>query len=108
MLDLLFLLLLMTWSAGVGLAILRRLAAEPEHPTDRLALAVPLGLGALALATMGLAELGWLGRPGLAVLFGLGAGLGLGERAGLRRLFRDPVSPEGQGGSIGNRWIGLA
>ena len=70
MLDLGFVLLLTAWSAGVGLRVLDRLGQTPEHPADALALAVPLGLGMLALAALGLGEFGVLtpgrleGRPG--------------------------------------------
>lgn len=74
MLDLGFVLLLMIWSLAVGLRMARGLGASFVHPADAAAIAVPLGLGVLALATFGLAELGWLGRPGLAVVLILGFG----------------------------------
>ena len=57
-LDLGFLILLAIVSAGVGFRLLGWLLATPEHPRDAWALAVPLGLGALALAVLGLAEAG--------------------------------------------------
>ena len=85
MLDLGFVVLLTIWSAGVGLWTLRRLGSTPEHPADALALAVPLGLGLLGLATLGLAEVSMLNRMGLAVVLALGAVLGWrGHGDGLR------------------------
>ncbi|MEJ7638863.1 MAG: hypothetical protein WKF75_13055 [Singulisphaera sp.] len=80
MLDLGFVGLLTIWSAGVGLWTLRRLGSTPGHPADALALAVPLGLGLLALATLGLAEFSILNRMGLAIILALGAALGSRER----------------------------
>lgn len=76
MLDLGFVGLLTIWSAGVGLWTLRRLGSTPGHPADALALAVPLGLGLLALTTLGLAEFSMLNRMGLAIVLALGAALG--------------------------------
>jgi hypothetical protein len=78
-LDLGFLLLLTLWSAGVGLRIADRLAPRPEHPTDALATAVPLGLGVLALAALGLGELGWLTPIGLGCVLAVGACAGGAE-----------------------------
>ena len=66
MLDLGFVLLLTFLAAGIGLRLLDRLGGRPETPADALALAVPLGLGILALAVLGLGELGVLNRGGLA------------------------------------------
>ncbi|MEA2633036.1 MAG: hypothetical protein QOE66_3255, partial [Chloroflexota bacterium] len=76
MLDLGFLLFLTIAAAGVGLRLLDRLGGRPESPADALALAVPLGLGMLALATLGLGELGVLNRTGLAVVLAVGTVLG--------------------------------
>jgi hypothetical protein len=73
MLDLGFLVLISIWSAGLGLWILKCLDQTPEHQVDALALAVPLGLGALALAALGLAELGMLNRAALVLVLMLGA-----------------------------------
>ena len=84
MLDLGFILLLTAWSAGVGLRVLGRLGQTPEHPADALALAVPLGLGMLALAVLGLGELGVLTPGGLKVVLVVG---GAARRA--RGLSRD-------------------
>ena len=81
MLDLGFVGLLTIWSAGVGLWTLRRLGSTPEHPADALALAVPLGLGLLGLATLGLAEFSMLDRMGLAIVLALGGGPGRRARA---------------------------
>src|SRR4051794_7708838 len=91
MLDLGFVGLMTAWSAGVGLWALQRLRSLPEHPADALALAVPLGLGFLALATLGLAELGILDRTGLAALFVIGAAVGSRDAwRGAARLARRP------------------
>ncbi len=70
--DLGFLMLLTIWSAGTGLAVVRRLAPVPDHPTDAMALAVPTGLGALSLATLGLGTAGWLTPAGLAGILAVG------------------------------------
>jgi hypothetical protein len=95
MLDLAFVLLLILWAAGVGLRVLARLAPVPEHPADAMALAVPLGLGALALAALGLAELGALNPAGLAAVLAVGAGLG--GRRGLDAAARLVGRPEPAG-----------
>jgi hypothetical protein len=55
-------------AAGVGRRVLARLRELPVHPADALALAVPLGLGVLALGTLALGELGCLNPAGLSVL----------------------------------------
>ena len=68
MLDLAFIALLAAWSAIVGRAMLRCFGPIPEHRADVLALALPMGLGALAMAVLGLAELGGLGGPGLIAI----------------------------------------
>jgi hypothetical protein len=65
MTDLAFLLVLLTWSAGVGLWVLRRFGPPPDDLFDALALAVPLGLGALALAVLGLGDAGALDQDGI-------------------------------------------
>ena len=65
MLELAFIAFLAAWSAVVGRAMLRPFGPIPEHRSDALGMALPLGLGAMAMAALGLAELGWLGRPGL-------------------------------------------
>ncbi len=79
MLDVAFVLLLTTWSALVGRAILASLDAVPSNRSDAVALAVPLGLGALALAALGLGEVGWLDRGGLGVVFVAGIVIGIGQ-----------------------------
>ena len=60
MLDLLFLVTLSAWSVVAGLWLLRRFGPVPENRWDAVALAVPLGLGALGLAALGLGEFGRL------------------------------------------------
>ncbi|WP_435008462.1 ArnT family glycosyltransferase [Tundrisphaera lichenicola] len=71
-LDLGFLILLTVVAAGLGLRVLAALRATPEHPLDAWALAVPLGLGILALGVLGLAELGWLTTGALWGLMAVG------------------------------------
>src|SRR4051812_13213143 len=90
MIDLGFILLLSAAAAGLGLALLDRLGGRPEDPIDALAMSIPLGLGALALAALGLGEVGALSRPSLAGLLGLGVVLG-GCRAYGRT--RRPLTP---------------
>jgi len=68
MIDLGFAVLFALVSVGVGKRILDALGQSPEHPVDALALALPLGMGLAALATLALGELGCLNRVGLAML----------------------------------------
>jgi hypothetical protein len=68
MLDLGFILLLTSIAAGLGLRLLDRLGGRPANRADALALAVPVGLGLLALATLLLGELGMLTPAGLVIL----------------------------------------
>jgi hypothetical protein len=79
-LDLGFLILLAILSAGLGFRVLGWLRATPEHPLDAWALAVPLGLGGLALAVLGLAEVGALTPPAITCL--LAVGLLVGGKGG--------------------------
>lgn len=72
MLDLTFLVVLALWGCRVGLRLGRRLAPLPDHPADALALALPFGLGLLALAVLGLGEVGGLTRGGILLVLGLG------------------------------------
>ncbi|MBV8606797.1 MAG: glycosyltransferase family 39 protein, partial [Singulisphaera sp.] len=95
MLDIGFILLLAAWSAGVGLRVLGRLRQTPEHPADALALAVPLGLGMLALAALVLGEFGALTPGGLRVVLVAGALLGGREAGrGIACLVREAPFPE--------------
>ncbi len=73
--DVIFILCLAGWSAIVGRAILTLLRALPTHPVDSLSLCVPLGLGVLALAALGLGEVGHLDRTGFSVVFAVGLGI---------------------------------
>jgi hypothetical protein len=68
MLDLGFVVLLSWVAVGIGLRILDRLDGRPDTTTDRLSLAVLLGLGAMALGMLVLGELGWLNRRVIALL----------------------------------------
>ena len=92
-LDLGFLILLAIISAGLGCRLLGWLRATPEHPPDAWALAVPLGLGTLALGVLGLAEFGVLTTGSIAGLLAVGAiaggkGGGVGTVAAFRRSSR--------------------
>lgn len=77
MIDLGFAVFLAIASAGVGKRILDRMGQTPEHPSDAMALALPLGLGVLALATLGLGELGQLNCVGLSILLAVMIEIGL-------------------------------
>jgi hypothetical protein len=81
MLDLGFILVLTFLAARVGLRLLDRIGGRPAHAGDALALAVTLGLGVLALATLALGELGLLNRGSLAILLAASIPLPLGEGA---------------------------
>ncbi|MDR3633641.1 MAG: glycosyltransferase family 39 protein [Isosphaeraceae bacterium] len=76
MLDLAFVLLLSLWAAGLGLWILQRFVDPSPDALETVALAFPLGLGALGLAALGLGECSVLNRAGLAVVAIVGAWLG--------------------------------
>lgn len=69
MLDCLFILGLGLLAAAVGLRLLDALDARREYGFDTLALAIPLGLGTVALATLALGEFGILNPGTLAGLF---------------------------------------
>jgi Dolichyl-phosphate-mannose-protein mannosyltransferase len=75
-LDLGFLILLAIIAAGLGFRVLGWLRVTPEHPLDAWALAVPLGLGGLALAVLGLAEVGALTLWAIGGLLAVGFVLG--------------------------------
>jgi hypothetical protein len=101
MLDLGFVLLLTFLAAGVGVRLLDRLGGRPETPADALALAVPLGLGILALGILGLGDLGTLNRGGMAILLTAGALLGgraAWEAVALAITTAPPSLPPGEGG----------
>ncbi|MGP0068135.1 MAG: ArnT family glycosyltransferase [Isosphaeraceae bacterium] len=77
MTDLLFTGFLALIGLGTGKRILDRFGQAPEHPFDATALALPLGMGVMALGTLALGGLGWLNRLGLSVLLALLMELGL-------------------------------
>lgn len=79
MLDLGFLILLTCWAVVVGLSLSRAFDAGVERLSDSLALAIPLGLGALSLGSFALAESGRLDRTSLALFLVLGAAVGSGR-----------------------------
>ena len=76
MLDLGFVLLLTVLAAGVGLRLLDRLGGRPESRADTMALAVPLGMGMLTLATLALGEMGVLNRTALSMVLAVAAIVG--------------------------------
>jgi len=76
-LDLGFLILLATVAAGLGLRLLGRLGLTPSHPADAWALALPIGLGGLGLAALGLGEVGVLRPWSIAALLAVAAVVGL-------------------------------
>jgi hypothetical protein len=85
MIDLGFAVLLAILSSGIGKRLLDEFGESPEHPGDALALAMPLGLGTVALATLGLGELGCLNKAGMAMMLTALAGLGIFSLSGLCR-----------------------
>ena len=76
MLDLGFLILLITLATGLGRRVVARLGGEPEHPADALALAAPVGLGLLALVVLGLGEIGFLTTGGIVAVLVVAAAIG--------------------------------
>ncbi len=72
LMDVSFVLGLAIWSAGLGLAILSALDSVPVYRSDALSLALPLGLGTLALAALALGEIGWLTIGGIAAIWLIG------------------------------------
>jgi Dolichyl-phosphate-mannose-protein mannosyltransferase len=86
MIDLGFAALLALISAGFGKRILDGLRQSPEHPLDAIALALPLGMGLFALATLALGEFGCLNFVGLSVLLAVLIELGI---VSWFRLFRE-------------------
>jgi len=76
MLDLAFIIIVTAWSAGIGLRILDGFHAAPEATIDAMGLAIPLGLGSLALITLGLGEVALLNATAMTVVFGVGGLLG--------------------------------
>jgi hypothetical protein len=77
MFDLGFVAYLALICLGVGRRFLDRFGEAPEHPLDAMALALPLGMGFLALGTLALGELGCLNRLGLSVLLAVLMEIGL-------------------------------
>jgi hypothetical protein len=57
--------------------LLVRLGQAPQATFDLIALAVPLGMGSLSLATLAIAELGYLNRLGTSFVLGVGIEVGL-------------------------------
>ncbi len=77
MIDLLFAGFLALIGLGTGKRILDRFGQTPEHRLDAIALALPLGMGLMALGTLAVGAMGWLNRLGLSVLLALWTELGL-------------------------------
>jgi len=77
MIDFCFASFLALVAFGVGKLILDRLGQSPPAKVDLIALAVPLGMGILSLATLALGELGCLNRLGISIVLGIGIELGL-------------------------------
>jgi hypothetical protein len=66
--DVAFVTLMAISAALVGRAVVRRLCAPTAHWIDELALAVPVGLGLVGLATLALGTIGALGRTEIAAV----------------------------------------
>jgi Dolichyl-phosphate-mannose-protein mannosyltransferase len=86
MIDFGFAALLALIAAGIGRRLLDSLGQSPEDPSDALALALPLGLGLVALATLVLGQVDCLNRVGLSVLLAVLLELSV---VGWFRLIRD-------------------
>jgi hypothetical protein len=102
MMDVAFAVLLAFVAAGIGLRLLNALAQTPEHPFDALGLALPLGMGLTALATLALGELGCLNRIALAIMLAVLVALGARSLLSLfhswrhwRRVRIRPAPPRG-------------
>jgi hypothetical protein len=77
MIDLGFALLVALVSAGLGKRVLDGLKQTPDHPLDVTALALPIGMGLVALATLLVGQAGWLNFVGLSVLLGVVIEIGI-------------------------------
>ncbi len=122
MIDLAFAAFLAMIGMGVGRRVLDRLGQAPEHPLDAAALSMPMGLGLMALGVLGLGELGWLNRVGLAVLLAVVMELGLRPAVRMLRELRRPgpasarrsrspgidAGPDRRGRAGGSRLLGTA
>jgi Dolichyl-phosphate-mannose-protein mannosyltransferase len=86
MIDLGFAAMLALVAAGAGKRLLDRLKQSPAGPLDSFALALPLGLGLISLATLGLGEIGCLNRIGLAIVLAVSCELSV---VGWIRLWRE-------------------
>lgn len=103
MADLAFVLLLTVWAEALGCGILRRVGMRPADPLERFGLGVPLGLGALSLAVLGLGEAGCLTRTGLVGVGLIGAVFGFHHPARLA-----PAGVCARTGRPARTWLDLA
>lgn len=71
--DILFLVGLTVWSAGLGHWVLRSLDGIHANVFDTISLSIPLGLGLLSLSIFGLGEFGLLSARATWVLLAAGA-----------------------------------
>ena len=113
--DLGFVAALAVVASGLGGRVLNLFGGRPDHPVDAWGLAVTLGLGMLALLTLGLAAVGGLTEGGIALLglVAVGIGGGPGGRASVaavRALGRQTGADPGWFGWVINAvWLaGLA
>jgi hypothetical protein len=94
MLDLGFVLLLTFLAAGIGLRLLDQLGDRPDFLPDAIALAIPIGMGILALTVLGVGELGVLNRTSLVLLMAASAVLtGRAAWHAVTLATSSPVSP---------------
>jgi hypothetical protein len=70
-------------AAGLGKRVLSGVSRLPAHPVDVLGLALPLGLGILALSALAAGEVGSLNLGGLVVVLAVVTELGLFSGVGL-------------------------
>lgn len=105
-LDIAFVAILVASAAALGLELCRPCRLAIDAATDRLALAVPLGLGLLALGTFFLGELGWLTPWSIALL--IAPGLAPASRCIAGRGWRsDLTSSNSLGPTLEDRILGL-
>jgi Dolichyl-phosphate-mannose-protein mannosyltransferase len=76
MIDLGFAAVLALITLGVGKRLLDWLGQTPDHPLDAVALAMPLGMGAAALAVLALGELACLNLLGVTIVLAVFTELG--------------------------------
>jgi Dolichyl-phosphate-mannose-protein mannosyltransferase len=86
MIDFAFAALLALITLGVGKRLLDWMGQTPENPLDAAALALPLGMGAAALAALAIGEIGCLNVLGVTIILALFTEVGVLSSIRLARL----------------------